>query len=149
MRYRIFLPEKPNYCVPSCVQSILERRKLPMPSQEEIFAKLKKDGNGVVMESIDNVVSQYGLKVSYAHKQLSIAEIDFVVEEALKENADIIAAFRYDLLFEKEKEIRHASLVDSFSYPDITLLDLGTVNFSSLLQAMPLDGCGFYLLNSC
>jgi len=148
MQYSFFPQEKPNWCVPACLQSILKRRGLEVISQEKIFSFFKNDHKGVILneENLNFFLEKYNLKSKYTHPRTSFPEMDFVLEESLKQKKDILTAFHYD------KNNRHVTLLINMKFPDIFLHDpskkINQITLTNLFNLMPLDGeCGFYLIS--
>ncbi len=148
MEYDFFPQEKPNFCIPACLQSLLIKYNFETPSQKEIFNSFQNNQEGVIFneKNLNFFLENYNLKSDYLHPRESFFEIDFVLNEFLNKE-DILTAFYYD------NSNRHVTLLNDFKDPALYLHDpnkkINKINLTEIVKRMPLDGqCGFYFITS-
>ena len=148
MRYHFFKQEMENWCVPACLQSILNKHGFRVPLQEEIYKSLETNQEGVIINesNLDSFLQKYELSSQYTHPRLSFPEMDFVLEESFKNKRDVLVAFYHN------PKNRHCTLLTNINHEELTLHCLKErtriISFSDLISLMPLDyQCGFYIVS--
>ena len=148
MEYKFFAQEKDNWCVPACLQSILDRRGFSVLPQKFIYSLLETNKNGVILnnKNLNHFLNFYGLKSEYFHDKTSFLEIDFLLKETLESNRDILAGYYFN------SSNKHASLLKRINLDEIILHDpnrkIKKIHLITLLSLMPLDHqCGFYVIS--
>jgi hypothetical protein len=149
MKKYIPLTQQRYCCVPTCIQMILLRRKIPLKSQEDIGYDLglivpKKDrklfqrvrtgkkpkaGWGTQVEksiySINHFFKKNKINLKEQYFFLTDSEeIEKFLEKNLKDK-DIIVCFNNKALYNKGKNVGHVSIVESIKGNYITLIDPG------------------------
>ena len=140
-----------NACVKSALKSIFLRRGLIFPSNDEFIKHFVINPEGIDLdkESLNNFLQRFNLSSEHIRPNSSIIEPDMVLEEALKQEQDIMAAFYFNSLIGCNGPIRHVALVEDFQYPSLILHDyLKPVSLEKMIKAMSQDTrCGFYLIS--
>lgn len=164
MKYKLIKQEQ-YYCVPRCLQMILDRYKLKFDSQEDIGKELgfiiTEDYKGTRIQeqeySISNYFDKHNLPLTFEYFYLTDYE---EVKKFLIENKDndIIVCYKRGVMFNKILKGGHATLIEKFENENVTLVypedDLGyrTVNLKSLINAIKLydkkNMAGFWLIKN-
>jgi hypothetical protein len=149
MKYRLF-SEGDNNCVRSSLKSILDRRTIAIPGDEEFetfFPRIGKDMD-LDIEKLSKFLEQYQLQARQVRPNCSMIEVDDILEQALNKE-DIMAAFHFNVLVGSERIWRHVTLVQDFQYPNITLHDYSrSLDLGKMRKAMSQDSrCGFYFIS--
>lgn len=150
MKYK-HIPQKPYCCVPTCIQMVLHRRRLPTLSQSVIaydlgvilppehkhllpkshIGRKPKSGWGTRIDikkySLDSFFKKrkYPLKEIFysADKFLSVRGLGKFLSDNLKEGSDLLICFNHSLLYNKQGAWGHASLIESIKGNKATLRD--------------------------
>jgi len=150
--YRLFKQEK-NFCVAACLQSVLDRRKIPVLSQKEIsgFFPMRENGVDLSPENLKEILKRFSLGCEYFHPRKTEIDVDVLIQEAFSRDSDILTGYGFDLPC-IQKGIGHASLIEDFNGFFFYLLDpqrgITTREYYDLIRAMDFDdGCGFYIIS--
>ena len=147
MKKHIPLTQQLYCCVPTCIQMILLKRSIPLPSQEEIGYHL-----GLIVPKKDKNLFQkvrtgkkpkagwgtqvgekaYSINSFFKKNKINLKENYFFLTEPeeikkfLKENLknkDIIVCFNYSKLYGTKGNSGHVSIVEDIKGNQITLID--------------------------
>lgn len=161
-KYKTF-PYTNGFCLPSCLQSVLDRRGFSVPRQEEISLYFGEgDGNFglnliVTEQDLNTFLRRYNLRAKH---EIPEANTDLTIKSALSNNFDILVAYSFSHLFKTQKPALHVSLVADFNEgveKEILLFDSGfqdsflrRASLPDLIQSMIATesaNSGFYLIN--
>lgn len=134
MKYK-FLPQKePNYCVPACLQMILEKNKLKYDSQKRILEICGK--NIEKPNTINNYFKSENYPLhcfDFLVNQSFFREFEELTKEALKLNCDILVGYAYESLHDTSNEANHVSIL--YKYNKTNKLDTTLID-----PSVPIDG---------
>jgi hypothetical protein len=155
--YRFIAQEQEHYCVPACLQMVLDRHSLQFDSQEQILAdctdRIREPGTiarylcskRYPLHCIDMPVNQ-----SFSREFNSLAD------HALASGCDIIVGYAWDKLHNTQSRGDHVSLLVNCQrqHPEITLIDpakapdgIFHTDLPGLVHAMFEVGDGFHLMH--
>jgi hypothetical protein len=142
------IAQKPYCCVPTCVQMILDRRRLPFFEQEEIGIDLglvippEEAHNFQNVQVGESPAAGWGTRINLKKYDLnkffrknnlqltstyfSLGDIENVpryITTNLSEGNDILICFRYGVLYNEDVTAGHGSLIEEVNNSLITLVD--------------------------
>jgi len=148
--YSICLQERPYWCVPACLQSILASEGFEI-SQKQIAKELKIDEEWFDFKNgkLDSFLAQYDLLSEFQSQFLGPVENDLILKESLGKK-DIIVAREFEGRKHCNIVIDYHSLSDLVTLQDpmqekLRIIDLGELN-NSILPAKN-KNYGFYLID--
>jgi len=159
MRYKFFY-QPPNHCIPCCLQSIFDRRNIPV-DQNQIVKELQTTSQGVFikrdLEPLRSFLKEYRLNIGFFRPFNEIVEPDIFLSD-LNQNTDLMVGFMYQKLYDplNQKDKCHFALLDKFKpyqEKEIFLHDnqrrrIENVSLSNLVKAMKQqEQCGFYVIS--
>lgn len=161
MKYRL-IKQEPYFCVPRCLQMILDRNNIPYDSQSEIAKELgfrndeKYKGTQVQKEeySIDNYLKRHKIPLTYKYiYNLNYKEVKELLNK--HKDDDIVACYKRGIMFGKNLEGGHATIIEKVKNDIVTLIypedETGyrDVSLKALLNAIECHGkenmAGFWL----
>jgi ABC-type bacteriocin/lantibiotic exporter with double-glycine peptidase domain len=148
--------EKESWCLPTCLESILEYRDKKV-SQEEIAKRLGINGLGFDFDlrKLKYFLDFYGLDCKFTNPMLELSGADLILQETFKD-CDVLVAYDSGKLNDSKKIVKHVSLISDYnSLNDKIILydparkELVSLDLNKLVSAMPPredDRYGFYLI---
>jgi len=126
--YNLTEQEKDSWCVPACLQSILEQRGIFL-SQEHIAKRLRIDKEGLEnMGNLNEFLREHDLELHFMSPFLTI-EADLILKERLRDDTDVLVAYDYlklhNMLRHQSNIGKHVSIVIDYnpSLDQVTLID--------------------------
>jgi hypothetical protein len=149
MKYKHYMQEKDFWCVPACLQSVLELKRFYPPNQAEIAERLEIDKDGFHdVKKLEKFLSDYNLRVEHYNPFLELLDADFFLAHNLKDDRDVLAFYR--------NRKKHCSIVTGFDLRKsvVELQDPGQnkcveISLPELIgkmQAREDERYGFYLI---
>jgi len=156
--YNFIQQEEKDYCVPACLQMVLDRNGLKFDSQKKI---IEECGNKIhLKDTFDNYLKMKGYKmhcINFLVNQSLSRDFDILTREALSLDCDIIVGYAYEKLHHSHNEANHVSILNEYNKkikPSVTLIDPnvhpdGVVycEFDELIKSMFEIGNGFHIIH--
>jgi len=126
MKYTHYIQERSYWCVPACLESILESKGV-LTTQQDIAEKLNITQDGLEQldkNTINKFLEEYNLNCRFSSYFLGDLEPDSWLNEELKEN-NVLVAYNYQKLHNSEGYNNHVSIVVKYNIQNdkVTLLD--------------------------
>lgn len=160
MRYPSILQEKENWCVPACLQAIIQSRCLVAPSQQEIADVLgvKEDGLDLSEEVFESFLGPYCLKCDFYNPFIGPIESDLILRLCLTANSDLTVAYDHAELHKTKKRLgQHFSIVTDYDLirDTVELIDpsqkelvkVKLIALNNAIQAKEDPRYGFYVFS--
>lgn len=154
--YRFF-PQEENMCLASCIQSVLDSRKLKYPEQKIISQRFYTSNRGVNLDEhlLNKFFEDYNLKSQYVSPFETILEPDLLIK-SFPESSDILVFYDLGKLQRLEIEAGHFSILADFregQEREVYLHDnltqkIEQVSLPGLINSMrTFRNCGFYVIH--
>ncbi len=157
-KYTFITQEDPHYCLPACLQMILEENNYQYDSQEKI---LKECGDEIRNNNIEKYLKTKNYPLhseDFLVNQSLSRDFDKLVEEALNQNCDILVGYAFDKLHNTEKEGNHVSILYDYEFnndddntilidPNVKHNGIVHCNFDNLVRAMFTVSGGFHIIH--
>lgn len=155
MTYHYLPQEQHNFCVPACLQMILQSRGFSYESQSKLYEECDEGfiRKGLFEDFLQrNKYSIHSLDL-YVRK-LQLKEFEKLVECGLQNRCNILVTVAYEFLVGGNRELNHALLVEEYDLDSdlIGLIDPAreegiNCDFSTLMNAMFTVSGGFHLFH--
>ncbi|MBQ9834522.1 MAG: hypothetical protein IJO33_04955 [Bacilli bacterium] len=164
MRYKL-IKQEPYCCVPRCLQMIFDKNNIPYDSQIEMAQELglindqEYKGTQVNKEeySITNYLKKHKIPLSFKYFFITdYNEAKMFLSKYIED--DIIVCYKRGVMFNKQMEGGHATLIEKIKDDSITLIypedDQGyrVVTLEKMLEAIKCHGkenmAGFWLFEN-
>lgn len=126
-KYKFIRQEEKDYCIPACLQIILEKNNLRYDTQKSILESCGK--NIEKPNTIDNYFKSKNYPLDcfdFSVKQSFFREFEELTKEALKLNCDILVSYAYEVLNSTINKADHVSILYTYgksTKPDTILID--------------------------
>jgi hypothetical protein len=152
-----FFPQEENMCLAACLQSVLDARGFPAPSQHEIAGHFNVRDRGVNLDKklLNSFLSGYNLTCAFVRPSENLIEPDILIS-SFPSNADSLIFYDYGKLNKDGQGRGHFSLLSDFQHgkeKEVFLHDniaqrILEVRLEDLINSMRIySNCGFYLIN--
>lgn len=153
MRQYEHIPQENDfYCVPACLQMILKSRGLAFDSQKQIMTEC---GNKLhIKDEFETYLRNKKIPLhchEFSVRESSGRDFDSFVDDALKNDCDILVTYAFEELYKTPNKGNHASLLLSHGIQCATLIDPDSktknpaqVSFDDLIRAMFVAYGGFH-----
>ena len=151
MKYTHHIQEKPYWCVPACLESILESRGF-LITQQYIAEKLgttKEKGTKIDKETLNQFLRNYNLRSTFFNPFLTYNdELEMVLTREIGNSSDILVLYNSTIVHQlsNNSHLGHTSIIIEYDIKTdkVTLLD----PFKEQQVTIPLYGPGKSLMNS-
>lgn len=155
--YKFRQQEDKYYCVPACLQMVLDRNGIKFDSQKKI---IEECGNKIhIKDTLNNYfeIKNYNLHcIDFLVNQSFSREFESLTREALELDCDIIVGCALESLNRPKNKVYHVSIVYLYNHkePDTILIDpdvspdgLVSCDFKNLIRAMFNAEDGFHIIH--
>jgi len=165
--YEHFQQEKPDWCLPACMQSIIQFRTLARFPQARLaeLSKTTESGTKISEKKLDEFIKSFGFLSCEHLNPFTTPYFDYAekfLEERLADNNDVLVFYNYLALQQIQGEhSRHVSIVTRFNpksekvylhdpaQKPISIVDLfGAHSLINSMQARENMDHGFYVIKS-
>ncbi len=155
MTYHYLSQQQNNFCVPACLQMILQSRGFHYKSQSKLYEECER---GVIRKGLFEDFLQrnkYPLHcLDFSVRESQLKEFEKLVESGFQNRCNILVTVAYEFLVGGNRELNHALLVEEYDldFDLISLIDPAReegINcyFSSLMNAMFTVSGGFHVFH--